>query len=69
MPEIILQLTLHAKQKMIIHGITVEQIKEAIRKGAKVTQTDGFLASYTYLKVAYKKISEEPYKIKTVFVE
>lgn len=58
----------HAKEKMVIHGITKEQIKVAIERGAKIKQTEGYLASYTYLKVAYKKIGENTYKIKTVFV-
>jgi len=59
----------HAKEKMIMHGITSEQIKTAIQCGAKVQQTEGWLASYTYLKVAYRKIGENMFKIKTVFVE
>lgn len=67
--SITLVLTRHAKERMAEHAITREQVKEAIRKGAKVQQTDGYLASFTYIKVAYKKIGEEMYKIKTVFVE
>ncbi len=62
-------ITKHAKEKMALHGITNEQVKIAIKHGAKVNQTDGFLASYTYIKVAYKKVAETTYKIKTVFVE
>lgn len=62
-------ITKHAKEKMALHGISKEQVKVAIIHGAKVNQTDGFLASYTYIKVAYKKIDEKTYKIKTVFVE
>ncbi|MBS3138054.1 DUF4258 domain-containing protein [Candidatus Woesearchaeota archaeon] len=68
MPEIILLLTKHAKEKMVIKGISKEQIKDAIKYGAKIKQTDGYLASYTYIKVAYKKLDECIYKIKTVFV-
>ena len=69
MPDIELKITKHAKEKMIIHGISKEQIKIAIQRGAKVKQTEGYLASYTYIKVAYKKIGANIYKIKTVFVD
>ena len=61
-------ITKHAKERMIQHSITKEQVKMAIERGAKVKQTEGYLASFTYIKVAYKKISDETYKIKTVFV-
>ncbi|MEK6960480.1 MAG: DUF4258 domain-containing protein [Nanoarchaeota archaeon] len=64
-----LLLTVHAKERMAQHAITKDQIKEAIQKGATIKQTDGYLASYTFLKVAYKRLDEETYKIKTVFVE
>ncbi|HLC84632.1 MAG TPA: DUF4258 domain-containing protein [Candidatus Nanoarchaeia archaeon] len=66
---ITLLFTEHAKQKMAMLGVTREQIKAAILRGAKVQQTEGYLASYTYLKVAYKKIGPKTYKIKTVFIQ
>ncbi len=62
-----LLLTMHAKIKMAELGINKEQIKMAIRQGATMRQTDGYLASFAGLKVAYKKIGEDLYKIKTVF--
>ncbi len=68
MAELRITITRHAKEKMMMHGITPEQVKRAIQQGAKSRQTDGYLASYTYLKVAYKEIGENYYKIKTVFV-
>ncbi|MBW3002498.1 hypothetical protein KY338_05060 [Candidatus Woesearchaeota archaeon] len=43
-----------------------ELIKEAIKKGSKIKQTDGLLAVYGYIEVAYKKIGPDTYKIKTV---
>lgn len=64
----ILDITKHAKQKMIIHGITKEQIMTSIKQGAKFEQTDGFLAKYPYIRVAYKKKGDR-YKIKTVYIE
>ena len=59
----------HARDKMHIEGIDKEQIKRCIQRGAKFKQTEGFLAVYTYFRVAYKKIGEDKYLIKTVMVE
>ena len=61
-------ITKHAKERMIQYGITKEQVRMAIERGAKIQQTEGYLASFTYIKVAYKKIGENMYKIKTVFM-
>lgn len=69
MPEMEIILTKHAKEKMVVHGITKEQIKLALGRGAKSKQTEGSLASFMYLKIAYKKIGEDTYKIKTVFID
>lgn len=69
MTEIQLVLTKHAKEKMAMLGITKEQVKIAIQQGAKIKQAEGHLASCGYVKVAYKKLGEGIYKIKTVFVE
>jgi len=59
----------HARDKMHIEGIDKEQIKRCIKRGAKFKQTDGFLAVYTYIRVAYKIIGKDKYLIKTVMVE
>ena len=64
----IIEFTEHAKQRMVIHGITKDQVKKTILQGARFEQTDGFLAKYSYIRVAYKKRSEV-YRIKTVFIE
>ena len=69
MDSLKLKITKHANDKMLWLGITEEQIKKAITQGAKFKQTDGYLAKYTYITVAYKKIGENYYKIKTVFVD
>ena len=63
----ILQISHHAKEKMDIEGIDEEQIKMAIQRGSISRQTDGYLTSYAYFSVAYKKRGEI-YRIKTVFV-
>lgn len=63
-----LVITKHARDQMSERGIDEEQIKRAIKRGAKTRQRDGYLAVYTYLGIAYKKIGENTYKIKTVIV-
>ena len=60
-------ITKHAYDKMLIEGISVDQICEAINKGSKFKQSEGCLAVYTYFSVAYKIIRDK-YKIKTVFL-
>ena len=51
---------------MIERGVDENQIKRAIKSGAISRQTDGYLASYAYVEVAYKKLGDDLYKIKTV---
>ena len=53
---------------MIERGVTKEQVMRAITQGSKVRQTDGYLASYGYILVAYKK-KVKVYKIKTVMIK
>ncbi len=65
----ILLLSEHAKKRMAEHALTKGMIKEAIRRGSKNRQTEGFLATYTYFQVAYKIIKPGVYKIKTVLVK
>lgn len=65
--SIILKITKHADDKRRLEGISIEQIKTAIKRGSIIKQTDGYLAHYSYIKTAYKKIGKDVYKIKTVF--
>lgn len=64
--EIRLKITKHARFKMLELGINKNQIKEAIKRGSKFRQTEGLLAKYQWLAVAYRKIGKDYYKIKTV---
>jgi len=64
----IIKITKHAQDKMIFIGITKDQIKNVISRGSKFKQTDGYLAVYGYIKVAYKIIGNDIYKIKTVYM-
>ena len=67
-PRVILQISSHAKEKMDIEGIDEEQIRKAITMGSTARQTEGYLASFTYFKVAYKRRGDV-YRVKTVFVD
>lgn len=61
-------ITKHAEKQMVARGIDKSQIICTIKQGAKVKQTDGLLAIYSYIKVAYK-IRGDKHIIKTVMVE
>jgi hypothetical protein len=61
-------ITKHAQQRMDLNGITEDQIRMAIQRGAKTVQTEGFLVVYTYIRVAYRIINDK-YIIKTVMIE
>ncbi len=63
-----LLITQHAREQMFERGIDEEQIKIVIQRGAKFKQTDGYLAVYSYMRIAYKQIEKDVYKIKTVMV-
>ncbi len=64
----LLVITRHAQERMDLNGITEEQVKLTIERGAKIPQTEGLLAVYTYIRVAYK-ICGEKFIIKTVMIE
>lgn len=66
---IILKLTRHALEKMAMLGVNASQVRTAIERGSKFRQADGYLAHYGYIKVAYKVIAKNVYKVKTVFVD
>ncbi len=60
--------TQHAQERMDYHGISKEQVKKTITRGAKIPQTEGLVAVYTYIRVAYKSCGEKCV-IKTVMIE
>ena len=57
----------HANDKRILYGFTHEQIERAVKRGATTLQTDGCLASYMEIRVAYKKLEKNVYYLKTVY--
>ncbi len=54
---------------MVARGLSLEQIKRAIRMGATIKQTDGYESSYTYYSICWKKIGDDTYKIKTIKIK
>jgi len=51
-------LTKHARERMVLRGISMEEIKEAILKGSKRIQNGKIVAVYRYFEVVYKKVDE-----------
>ena len=43
----------HARQRMILRGISEREISDALRKGTKRTQDGKIVASYMYFEVVY----------------
>jgi hypothetical protein len=60
-------ITKHAQEKMHAEGISFAQIVEALERGSKFQQTEGFLVRYSYYSIAYKVVDEK-YIVKTVFL-
>lgn len=58
----------HAVDMMQERGVTKKQVEETLQKGSKFKQTDGFLAKYSYISVAYK-VKGDKYIIKTVYID
>ena len=64
---VLLVFTLHAKEQMVARGVSKQQVLDCIRRGSKVKQTDGLLASYGYIQIAYK-VRGEMCVVKTVMI-
>ena len=64
--KITLFLSKHAKKRMAEKAINKEQIVQAVQRGSKLRQTDGLLAVYRDIEVAYRVLGNNAYKIKTV---
>lgn len=60
-------ITRHAHEAMLDRGVTYEMVERAIKMGNKIKQTDGFLAIYGYVRVAYR-MEGNAYVVKTVMI-
>ena len=64
-----LKFTKHASQQLKERGISKELVRLAIQRGAKARQgKNHFVASYTYIRVAFKTF-HDVYLIKTVMIK
>ena len=57
----------HARQRMILRGISEREVRDAIREGTKRTQDDKIVASYTYFEVVYVVRGENTFVITVQF--
>jgi hypothetical protein len=57
----------HARQRMILRGISEREVHDAIRKGTKRTQDGTIVASYSYFEVVYVVRGESVFVITVQF--
>jgi len=62
-------ITKHARVQMLRRDVSEEQVKRCIKQGARFRQTNGYISDYAYIRVAYKKLKRDVYKIKTVMIK
>lgn len=60
-------LSKHAIEQARERGISIEQIKKSIQRGAKHLQGKKIITDYTYIRVIYKKLKDE-YFVITVMI-
>lgn len=54
----------HARQRMVLRGISEKEVIEAIKRGSKTLQkSDKILSDYKYFCVVYKKIKSNIFVI------
>ena len=61
-------ITRHARDQMHERGVEKEEVIRAIKRGSKFKQTEGLLAAYGYIRVAYC-VKGDAIIVKTVMVE
>lgn len=58
-----IRLSIHAKEQARERGVSIDEIKQCITRGAKHTQDDKIVAEYGYIRVVYRMLDETPYVI------
>ena len=54
----------HARQQMIVRGISVADVSDAIQRGSKTLQKPAkILANYRYFCVVYRMVDGDPFVI------
>ena len=61
-------LSKHAIEQARERGMSIEQIKKTIQRGAKYLQGKKIVADYTYTRVVYKRLKDECFVI-TVMIK
>ncbi|OGS45257.1 MAG: hypothetical protein A3K66_03710 [Euryarchaeota archaeon RBG_16_67_27] len=59
--------TRHARQRMILRGISEREVNDALRKGIKRTQDGKIVVSYMYFEVVYVVRGEDVWVITVQF--
>ena len=59
--------TRHARQRMILRGISEREANDALRKGTKRIQDGKIVASYVYFEVVYVVRGEDVWVITVQF--
>ena len=57
----------HARQRMILRGISEREVHDALRKGTKRTQDGEIVAAYMYFEVVYVVRREDVWVITVQF--
>ena len=58
----------HALEQSRERGISINEIKETIQKGAKSTQNDKIVSTYRHIKIVFKKINDKFFVIQKFLV-
>ena len=53
----------HALEQARERGVSINEIKEAIKKGAKFVQEDKIVSAYRHIKVVFKKLKDKIFVI------
>ena len=56
-------LSRHVRRRMILRGISAQEVNDAIRKGTKRTQDGKVVAAYLYFEVGYTVRGQDIYVI------
>ncbi len=57
----------HARQRMILRGISEREVNDALQKGTKRTQDGRIVGSYMYFEVVYVVRGEDVWMITVQF--
>jgi hypothetical protein len=53
----------HARERMVLRGISEKEVERALIKGSKSIRKRKIVSSYSYFEVVYRKVGDEIYVI------